>query len=330
MAALLISQHAAVHALFRGSTALVVAAAERHLDIVKLLLEEGALIDAPSSIYGTALMAATFRGHVKLVKFLLENGANVNAIGSQYSTAPHTAVVVGKREIAKILLDAGADINALDKNYCSPLHLAASLGHAEIVRLLLLRGSSNIITHIHPTYGSPLEAVYASSNFHAAKILVEFGANDSTYSLSDIQKGPPTSRATCREISGRENKKVIDESADMAVPSGTTSSTDSKHIPNQFRSMEKQCITRSSRPSHRDEFKIAIICALSIEADAVEALLDRCWDKDGEPYGKATGDTNAYTTGMLGRHNVILVYMPGIGKGSASSVATNIRNSYQG
>ncbi|KAI1413401.1 hypothetical protein F5Y13DRAFT_29442 [Hypoxylon sp. FL1857] len=85
---------------------------------------------------------------------------------------------------------------------------------------------------------------------------------------------------------------------------------------------------RSSRPSTRRDFEIAIICALTLEADAVSAIFDHHWDDDGPPYDKAQGDPNAYTTGTIGRHNVVLAHMPGMGKASAAAVAANIRASF--
>lgn len=81
-------------------------------------------------------------------------------------------------------------------------------------------------------------------------------------------------------------------------------------------------------PKDREGFEIAVICALQSEADAVEALFDEYWDEDGDRYGKAPGDTNAYTTGAIGRHNVVLAHMPGIGKGNAASVASSFRSSF--
>lgn len=59
--------------------------------------------------------------------------------------------------------------------------------------------------------------------------------------------------------------------------------------------------------------EVAIICALPIEADAVEALFD-CRLDDLE---KAPGDPNAYSVGVVGRHNVVLTYLPGMGNNSA-------------
>jgi hypothetical protein len=40
-------------------------------------------------------------------------------------------------------------------------------------------------------------------------------------------------------------------------------------------------------PTNRDGFSIAIICALPLEADAVEALFNKTHDKFGRIYGKS-------------------------------------------
>lgn len=82
------------------------------------------------------------------------------------------------------------------------------------------------------------------------------------------------------------------------------------------------------RPATRRDFEVAVICALPLEADAVDALFDRHWDDDGPPYDKAPGDPNAYSTGAIGRHNVVLAHMPGMGKASAAAVAANCRASF--
>ncbi|KAH7111687.1 hypothetical protein B0J13DRAFT_271862 [Dactylonectria estremocensis] len=83
-----------------------------------------------------------------------------------------------------------------------------------------------------------------------------------------------------------------------------------------------------ARPTTRLGFHIAIICALTIEADAVEALFDHHWDDDGPHYDKVPGDPNAYSTGSIGRHNVVLAYMPGMGKASSAAIASNCRASF--
>ncbi|KAF5698534.1 hypothetical protein FMUND_15061 [Fusarium mundagurra] len=84
------------------------------------------------------------------------------------------------------------------------------------------------------------------------------------------------------------------------------------------------------RPRSRDEFDIAIICALSFEADAVLALFDHHWDEDesGLSFGKARGDPNAYSAGVLGQHNVVLAHLPNMGKVAAGTIAAFCRMSY--
>ncbi|KAL2807731.1 purine and uridine phosphorylase [Aspergillus granulosus] len=84
------------------------------------------------------------------------------------------------------------------------------------------------------------------------------------------------------------------------------------------------------RPKNRNDFAIAIICALPLEADAVEALFDEHYDRLGKYYGKQWGDANAYINGRIGKHDVVLCYMPGMGKGSAASVASSLQVSYPG
>ncbi|WZH49653.1 nucleoside phosphorylase domain-containing protein [Fusarium acuminatum] len=81
-----------------------------------------------------------------------------------------------------------------------------------------------------------------------------------------------------------------------------------------------------NRPMSRADFNVAIICALTLEADPIEALFDERWDCS--IYNKAPGDSNAYSTGRIGYHNVVLVYMPEAGKVNGSVAAVNCRISF--
>ena len=87
-------------------------------------------------------------------------------------------------------------------------------------------------------------------------------------------------------------------------------------------------MTPPSLPQGRTDFKVAIICALPLEAEYVLSVFDKCWDDEGKQFGKADGDKNAYTTGVIGKHNVVLVHMPNIGGVSASAVAANVTSSF--
>src|SRR5882757_10333342 len=85
-----------------------------------------------------------------------------------------------------------------------------------------------------------------------------------------------------------------------------------------------------SPPRSRRGVKVAIICALSLEAENVRSVFDRCWEDEGKQYSKMEGDQNTYTTGVIGKHNVVLAHMPGMGSTSAAAVAASLRSSFPG
>lgn len=82
--------------------------------------------------------------------------------------------------------------------------------------------------------------------------------------------------------------------------------------------------TARRQPTHRGDFEIAVICALPTESRAVAALFDGWWDD----YGKSLGDENSYRTGWIGKHNVVLVHLPGMGKVAAATAAAQLRSTY--
>ncbi|KAL5359328.1 hypothetical protein BJX96DRAFT_183673 [Aspergillus floccosus] len=84
------------------------------------------------------------------------------------------------------------------------------------------------------------------------------------------------------------------------------------------------------RPEHRNDFTIAIIGAVSFVADAVETLFDDVYDRLGKYYGKQQGDGNAYINGRIGNCNVVLCYIPGIGRESTARAASSLQISYTG
>lgn len=91
--------------------ALVSAAAAGHTDVINVLHEHGAEIDAIDSPSGTALMAAVAKGHYEVVEFLLQRGANINAIDPMEKTALTLALNYNYTDIVRLLLKNGADVN---------------------------------------------------------------------------------------------------------------------------------------------------------------------------------------------------------------------------
>ncbi|KAI6283222.1 hypothetical protein MCOR27_003388 [Pyricularia oryzae] len=82
----------------------------------------------------------------------------------------------------------------------------------------------------------------------------------------------------------------------------------------------------ASPPSSRSEFQIAIVCALPLEADAVDLLFDGRFDD--QRYGRARGDNNTYYAGRMAGHAVVLLQLPNMGPLSAASGSAGLRSSY--
>ncbi|KAF3066744.1 hypothetical protein CFAM422_008944 [Trichoderma lentiforme] len=87
---------------------------------------------------------------------------------------------------------------------------------------------------------------------------------------------------------------------------------------------------KPSRPFYREDFEIAIVCAKDTEYNAVCHLVDEFWDEDGDPFGRAIGDKNIYTTGCMGGLNIVLVLLCNPGKAIAAGTAASLRSSYPG
>ncbi|KAF2623342.1 hypothetical protein BU25DRAFT_177537 [Macroventuria anomochaeta] len=79
-----------------------------HDEVVKMLLDKGADVNAQSGYYGNALHAASAGGHEQVVKMLLDKGADVNAQGGYSGNALQAASAGGHEQVIEMLLDAGA------------------------------------------------------------------------------------------------------------------------------------------------------------------------------------------------------------------------------
>ena len=95
----------------------------------------------PHSIARKAHWAAR-KGHVDILQLLLNHGASVNAVDSFGYTPLHAAARQGHVDILQLLLNHGASVNAVDNFGGTPLHYAAREGHVDILQLLLSHGVS--------------------------------------------------------------------------------------------------------------------------------------------------------------------------------------------
>ncbi|KAG5844227.1 hypothetical protein ANANG_G00160130 [Anguilla anguilla] len=101
-------------------------------------------IDAHTeSNHDTALTLACAGGHEELVSVLIARGANIEHRDKKGFTPLILAATAGHVVVVEILLDKGGDIEAQsERTKDTPLSLACSGGRQEVVELLLLRGAN--------------------------------------------------------------------------------------------------------------------------------------------------------------------------------------------
>ncbi|KAG5831453.1 ankyrin repeat domain-containing protein 1 [Anguilla anguilla] len=143
-------------------TALHQASSRGHVEIVKRLLEAGALIENRDKLESSAVHWACRGGSQPVLELLLNHGANFRARDKLLSTPLHVAVRTGHYECAEHLIQCGADINAKDMDGDTPLHDAVRINRFKFLKLLLLYGANLTIKNCEGK--SPLECVLKWQN----------------------------------------------------------------------------------------------------------------------------------------------------------------------
>ena len=122
----------------RGANALMRAAGEGSLEIVKYLESKGVSLDEKDKEQCNPLMNATKSGSDEIVEFLIKKGIDVNQKDVNGITALHYAANHGRVNITRMLVEANADPNVhTTKNNYTPLHYACQKGYKTISDFLL-------------------------------------------------------------------------------------------------------------------------------------------------------------------------------------------------
>lgn len=141
-----------------GITPLIAAAGVNDTITAKLLLDQGADINARANLAfaATALMGAAHNGNAELTRLLLAKSASVNPVSASgagivkngtvqfgSATALHFAITGGNPEVVKLLLEGGARVDAPDMRGMTPLTWSVSTDrpNRDLIRMLLQKGS---------------------------------------------------------------------------------------------------------------------------------------------------------------------------------------------
>lgn len=199
--------------------------------MLKLLINFGADVNAQDSERWTPLHASAAVGHLNLVKVLIDNGANLlacNADGNMpYDLAENletldyienemslqgiTQDCIDKTRAfiehsmlmdLKQLAESGFDLNALDHNHATFLHIAAANGFTQVVDFLL-ENQVNIDV-VDNDLWTPLHCAACWGHLEILEILVQAGAN-----LSIKNKNEETPIDLCEDIDIREKLEQL-------------------------------------------------------------------------------------------------------------------------
>jgi ankyrin repeat protein len=129
---------------YDGWTPLHLAAFFGKTDGARLLLNKGAEVKARSTnaMNNLALHAAAAGKHTDIVKLLLEFGSPVNAQQHGGWTALHAAAQHGDLDMAQVLVENGADVSVRADNQQRPLDLAVLKAHQSVVDFLESKGAA--------------------------------------------------------------------------------------------------------------------------------------------------------------------------------------------
>ncbi|CAI7584310.1 unnamed protein product, partial [Penicillium glandicola] len=111
-------------------------------EIVRILLDAGADVNAQGGRYGSSLLAAVYHGHADQVQMLLHAGGNVLLADELGQTPLHIAASKNRLNLLHSFPELLSPINTRDKLLQTPVHLAICLGHIEFATSLLHLGAN--------------------------------------------------------------------------------------------------------------------------------------------------------------------------------------------
>ena len=155
-----------------GKTPLIIAVGNSYIDTAKILIENGANINAVDIEGWSALSYAVNNGDIEIAKLLLENKAKIK---DELLIAIKSPIVESRINIMKLLIDNKANINYTDENGFNPLNIAIESGDMELTKFLITNGAN--VNSLMQDGVSLIGYAIAQNNMDLLQILIENGAN---------------------------------------------------------------------------------------------------------------------------------------------------------
>lgn len=155
-----------------GKTPLIIAVGNSYIDTAKILIENGADVNAVDIEGWSALSYAVNNGDIEIAKLLLENKAKIKG---ELLIAIKSPIVESRINMMKLLIDNKANINYTDENGFNPLNIAIESGDMELTKFLITNGAN--VNSLMQDGVSLIGYAIAQNNMDLLQILIENGAN---------------------------------------------------------------------------------------------------------------------------------------------------------
>ncbi|KAI8840518.1 hypothetical protein BC829DRAFT_446957 [Chytridium lagenaria] len=187
-------------------------AAEASIDLLTILLATKSVdVNLADDINSrTSLHEASILGKIDLIRLLLESGAGIEATDMYGRTPLHYAAMYGRYECTVFLVTSGAPVDHTDLDDCSPLIHAVIGGHTKCVEALLERGAS--IDRSSASGADPLALSCEYGHIDIATLLLKKGAR---LAANSADGGLSALHVTAREGHAALCKLLIDSGADV-------------------------------------------------------------------------------------------------------------------
>ncbi|XP_014279007.1 ankyrin repeat domain-containing protein 29-like [Halyomorpha halys] len=153
----------------------MVASSTGHLDVVKLLISRGGMLNDTDNDGNTVLHYGAREGHIGVVRALLELGANLSAKGEEGKKSLMEASLMGNSDVVNtradvtVLLEHGADLRAKAER------------HLNVVKFLIVCGATfndrdnygNTVMHLAPQEGNVVTELVRGAHLSAKEEMVE-------------------------------------------------------------------------------------------------------------------------------------------------------------
>eukprot|EP00063_Salmo_salar_P004540 XP_013979375.1 PREDICTED: A-kinase anchor protein 12-like isoform X13 [Salmo salar] len=156
-------------------TALHIACANGHTDVVQFLVESKAKLNLCDNQNRSPLMKAVQCQQERCVATLLEHDAEPNLVDVNGNTALHLASCIPAFSTAMLLLEHEANVNAQNKEGYSPLTMAVKENHAEMAEFLLKEGAD--VNTKDQGHRSPLMIAACNGQISMVRLLLQYDAD---------------------------------------------------------------------------------------------------------------------------------------------------------